>query len=407
MENNPHEPIVCIPVDALANAMTALAHALYWITTHPSRSVGSYIQQGYTMLDVAAGWGEPNTHWRGPECTSISVYRELLPTGIDLWSPGSTSLSFPVPMYQDGWLRPVPSSFLTRVEGVLMNRRTLAIWLTKVLGGRAGIPAPDLEAAMHHPHLLIRLGYRVAKDVAANDCAGVENEVFQAAMCAVGVGARGIDLWTCKNCFRRARGELHLCDLHSQSKVVLRISDVDKVPQVQRARTARLVARQFETVAPTRQGLLGFFETELYEIELRIGSILWPLTGDVHLDWLMHVLRALSKAPAVLSRLPADFEAIPPHAQMQALQEAVGSREWIVTRWPALIGLAETWLQTEAHVAEGSKRQGMNQLNQSRFAIASDLLAQGLSRSEVAVRLGISRSHLSHLLRRGCRTTSA
>lgn len=385
--------------------MTALSHALYWIPPQPSKSLRSYVQHGYTMLDVAASWGEPNTHWLGPECTPIYVYHELLPTNIELWWPNSSRLSYPVPMYQDGWLRPVPSNFLTKVEGVFMDRGTLAIWLAKALGGRVDIQVQDLDEAMYTPHLLIRLGYRIARSIATTD--GVESEAFQAALCAVGVGAMGIDLWTCKSCFRRTRGDLHACDLHSQAKVVLSISNVEKAHQVQRARNARLVVKQFEKSLPMERGFLGFFELELYEFELRVGSILWPLVGGVHQEWLAHVLRALANAPAVMARLPSDFEAIPHHTQMQALQDAVGSREWIVSRWPELIGVAETWLQAEMHVAADFKREGMSPLSRSRFGTANDLLAQGCSRSEIAARLGISRSHLSHLLRRGGRTTSA
>ena len=286
-----------------------------------------------------------------------------------------------------------------------MDRGTLAIWLAKALGGRVDIQVQDLDEAMYTPHLLIRLGYRIARSIATTD--GVESEAFQAALCAVGVGAMGIDLWTCKSCFRRTRGDLHACDLHSQAKVVLSISNVEKAHQVQRARNARLVVKQFEKSLPMERGFLGFFELELYEFELRVGSILWPLVGGVHQEWLAHVLRALANAPAVMARLPSDFEAIPHHTQMQALQDAVGSREWIVSRWPELIGVAETWLQAEMHVAADFKREGMSPLSRSRFGTANDLLAQGCSRSEIAARLGISRSHLSHLLRRGGRTTSA
>lgn len=378
--------------------MPARSHELYWLSSN-LHSVTQLIQEGFNWIDCAAGWGEPNANWDGRDCTSFKNYCDLLPVSAEQWLPQVSSEFFPTPMSQDGWGHPAPKSFFTQTSQFALNRTELSDWYRDTFLKFDPDVHRELQTALFEPHLLVRLGYHLARKAALQ--LGVTSLPFQAAMTAVGSGCRGIDLWICNHCFRRSRGELRICDLHSQAKVVLDISKTERSLQFQKARTARKAAIKIDAKDLPKRQFNGYWDLELYEFELQVGGILWPLTGTSHRDWLEHVHRALLSAPLVKSRLPQSFESAPNHEQIEQLQRAVGSREWLVSRWPTLIPVAETWLQAEKKVAPGAITPGLTEENRKRVAVAQELLANNVRHSQIADQLGISRSHLSHLLRRG------
>ena len=377
--------------------MHRFVHQLYWLQSKPL-SVSQLVQEGFNWVDCAAGWGEPNANWDGWEHTSFQEYCDLLPVSAEQWLPDVSPAFFPTPMYQDGWAHPAPTSFFTKTRHLTLEKSGLISWYRDVfLEFDVGISA-ELEQALFEPHLLVRLGYSLAKKVAQTH--SVTSIAFQAALSAVGTGCRGIDLWICNHCFRRSRGELRICDLHSQAKVVLDLADTERNLQFQRARATRKAARKIDPKAiPTRK-FNGYWELELYEFELQVGGILWQLTGAAHHDWLDQVLGALSSAPLIYSRLSASFISEQNHLQIEQLQQAVGSREWLVSRWPTLIPLAETWLLAEKNAMPGPITPGLTERNRQRVEIAHDLLAKNVTHSQIAEQIGITRSHLSQLLRR-------
>lgn len=373
------------------------AHKLYWIKKFKILRVSEYIQHGYSVIDCAAAWGEPNTHLIGEEFTTEEVYRHLLPTALEDWLPEGDG-TFPIPFYQDGWRRPVPDTFITAIEDCKLSPPSLAQWLSDILGQHHQSVRDEIEEAMYEPHLLLRCGYRLAQLFATQF--GVKSHLFQAAMAAAGMGSLGLHSYTCDSCFRRTRASLRFCDMHSQSKLVQSIATVDQNRQVQQARTGRTVAKRFVNAGREHDVYSGFFDDDLYEFELRVGSILWPLAGWAHQDWLKQVATELSNAPIVSSRLPSTFELDLPHVQLNLLQFAVGSREWVVSRWPKLIRVAEAWLTLEKVVAPGPKAADLSQLNRSRMIVIKRLLDAGYRRGKIAVELNISKSHLSQLIRR-------
>lgn len=378
--------------------MPARAHEFFWLSRQRFR-VSQLIQEGFNRIDCAAGWGEPNTHWFGSEFTSFEEYAQLLPVSLDQWLPVSFPDLFPTPMYQDDWDRPAPEAFFTQVSELELDPAGLSDWFHKDFPELDFSVLAELQTALYAPHILIRLGYRLAHMAAQRH--GVSSLAFQAAFCSIGVGCRGIETWTCEHCYRRTRGDLHYCDHHSQAKLILDITATDRSLQVQKSRSARKAAKIFATKDIPARRFSGYWDIELYEFELQVGGILWPLTGVMHQDWLNHVLKALSSAPLVKNSLSESFESAPNHIQIEQLQQAVGSREWVVSRWPALILLAETWLAAEKEASPSPVTPGLTVGNRTRVALAQSLLEKHFSHSQIADQLGISRSHLSHLLRRG------
>jgi hypothetical protein len=380
--------------------MHKIGHQLYWL---PARllNVRQLVQEGFNWIDCAAGWGEPNANWNGAECSSFHSYCQLLPVGVNQWFPKATADYFPTPMYQDGWVQSAPESFFTQINNLTFDKSGLAAWYRQVFSEFKVGTSSDLQQALFEPHLLMRLGFQLARSAAEKQ--GVTSLAFQAAMSAVGVGCRGIDIWVCDHCYRRSRGELRICDLHSQAKIVLDLAGAERVAQISRSRATRKAAQAMDPKAIPKRKFNGYWELELCEFEMQVGGILWQLTGAAHQDWLDQVLQALSSAPLVGSRLTESFTSEPNHLQIEQLQRAVGSREWLVSRWPTLIPLAETWLLAEKSAAPGSIAPGLTERNRQRVVVANSLLAANFTHSQIAEQLQISRSHLSQLLRRAAR----
>jgi len=375
--------------------MPSLAHTLYWLPSNQTHNLEFYLQQGYTAIDTAAAWGEPNRHWVGFENSGIQLYHQLLPVEPNLWLTEETRNSFPVPTIQDGWLRPTPLCFKTSVRGLKLRRENLVKWIIESINsGYFGIDEKEVIAALYQPHLLIRLGYNISKLAAQRN--GVSSLEFQAAICAAGIGFSGVDLWICRHCYRRCRGELHHCDKHSQSKLVLDLSGAEKSQQYQRARASQRAMKNPKGRISLQKIPESEFDIELYEFELKTGSILWSLHGDIRTSWINQISQALNEAPIIKSKLPNSFFSLSHHSQLDALQNAVASREWVISRWPKLILIAEAWLGEEK-----GKPPGLSELNRSRLDTAKRLFSEAWSHNMIAAELGISKSHLSHLLRRG------
>jgi hypothetical protein len=372
-------------------------HQLYWLPSH-SLSVSQLVQEGFNWLDCAAGWGEPNSNWDGWERTKFQKYCELLPVSADQWLAKVSPKFFPTPMYQDGWGHSAPASFFTHIGQLIFDKVALVNWYRKVFLEFDISISAEFEKALYEPHLLVRLGYHLAKKVARAQC--IESTAFQAAMSAVGTGCIGSDLSICKHCFRRSRGELGICDLHSQAKIVLDLAGRERITQINQVRATRKAARAIDPKTIPKRQFNGYWELDLYEFERQVGAILWPLVGAAHDEWLSQIMHCLTFAPLVKKKLSESFIGLPYHSQIEQLQQAVGSREWLVSRWPILIPLAETWLLAEKNASPGPIPPGLTEKNLQRVETAHRLLAKNVTYGQIAEDIGITRAHLRQLLHR-------
>ena len=201
---------------------------------------------------------------------------------------------------------------------------------------------------------------------------------------------------TCELCFRIPVPGLERCGLHSQSKANLADGRNDAGERSQAARTARRIIQCAGHPPPKYTG--GPI-TNL-RFGAAIAGILWPMSSNRVNAWRQDIASRLAQAPILTSRLPANFNTLPQAQQQALLRSLIDPNEWSCYAWWNKIGRAERWFSAERDVSPGIKT-GLSEKSQVLFADATRLLSEGLSKSEVAVRLHLSKSHLSHLLSRG------
>ena len=351
-----------------------------------------------TVPPANRGWGDPNHDWQGAQCSSLATYLKKIPLPLQDWLADWETAAFPIPSYQDGWMRILPTQ-LQIVDFQSLNLRPVELgsWLVGRLQPFASVEFINLS--LIEPHLLLRLAYKLLPSISNQE--GSHSQGVYAALAAFGIAVLGINMFFCKLCFRRVTGNMSCCDLHSQAKFILRRGNISSSHQAVHARLARNVVRKtLVDFRPSRFQPYGN-DIELCEFELTIGSILWQLEGFLRDGWLEKIKFALNQAPLVRCRLPIDFETLMHHEQLEALQCAIDSREWLLHRWPALILIWQSWLEAEAKISPGKNPKGLIQRNLVRHNFALEKLQHGWTHSSISDALGISRSHLSHLLRRG------
>jgi hypothetical protein len=133
--------------------------------------------------------------------------------------------------------------------------------------------------------------------------------------------------------------------------------------------------------------------------EWRTAGMLWPLRGKQHSDWNEIVVVALHNAPLVRQLLPEIFISLPSKTQLELLRDMLDENEWEIMRWPIKIQAAQKWFETQKIVAPG-KSSGFNEINAERLKQACSMRDQGYKPKDIAIKLGISQSHLSQLWRR-------
>ena len=104
--------------------------------------------------------------------------------------------------------------------------------------------------------------------------------------------------------------------------------------------------------------------------------------------------------PHVRSTLPTNFCELSDARACATLRRCVDPREWVVSYWYARVAAAEAWLEAAHILPRGRTHMTHSDLNRERVAKARAWLLDGLSKKEIASRLAVSSSHLSHLLRR-------
>jgi hypothetical protein len=133
-----------------------------------------------------------------------------------------------------------------------------------------------------------------------------------------------------------------------------------------------------------------------------MASLLFKMKRESapHQRWLEGVHSSLDIAPMVREKLPSNFTEIEHTAQLAALRETIDRNEWDYGVWPSKILKAQAFFEASKVVDDRRRADGILPRTIELGDRARALLRQGLSKIEVASRLSISKSHLSHVLSR-------
>lgn len=322
------------------------------------------------------------------------AYRHLIPSTLDMWcldfhwTIDVTGSNFDV----IGSTCPPEISRSAPLHS--MTRTQIQVWLRTELN-RLAISEKHLEGIFFQPAQLVLKGYCLIRWARRKfvEC----SQLLLLGLVMIGLGSRW--LYTqrrCEVCFRCAEPGLSRCRYHSQSKLNLDTSAQARATASQSARVARRVLQLPDMgMIPAVRASSGIY---------CVAGILWPARADAAVGSRAKLADAIAEAPLLANLLPADFLTLPYRQQFAHLRTQIDPNEWSPFFWDRRLRDAERWMKMEAAAAPGWS--GPSKLNQKRLARAQELLAVGLSRSEAADVLAITRSHLTKLLgRHGLRVT--
>jgi hypothetical protein len=362
---------------------------LRWLDASHKFNAAGLINKGYETVDRAAGLGTclPTTHNRGGNGQSFKAYGALLPISVREWFDsaaepndfGGRAWEF-CPVFRAPDL---PSEKMTPVK--------IIAWIETVLN-LGELKPSGTQQLFENPAKLVKLGYRLAK--MAGRFHGRNSVQFIAALCLVGLGTLGLESdQRCERCFRRATPGLTRCRIHSQSKLVADVASNSRSTKIQMSRVASQTLKE-----------LNWINSPIHKLQnintqyRAAAGILWNFTRADEVFWKIHLCETLSVAPLVCKLLPPDFLSLHYGEQLSHLRSAIDENEWITAAWFIKILAAECWLTVEQLYRPG--HAGRSELNVHRVFQANEWLASGVRHSEIAGQLGISKSHLSQLLRR-------
>lgn len=249
------------------------------------------------------------------------------------------------------------------------------------------------EGLFCEPHKLIRTGYLISRTAIRLKVLDPTRALVGLTM--VGFGVKAFHPYRYCICWRRAIPGLDRCAIHSRSKMNILGSSRSESSTIQATRIAQRINRTPErTLDRVRIRPVQHYDNA-------ISSILWSLPAAEQALRSEGLQRQLDKAPRVRSLLPEDFSSLPYNRQLACLRSRLDPNEWAARAWPFRIHYAEIWLSLESVVVRCSSSTGLAPHNLDRLAQAERLLLQGKMHRQVAGELGVSASHLSHLLRRG------
>lgn len=395
----------------LANKTVAARHAsLHWVPARQRCPAVYFFHLATGRLHQAAMWGDGNQErLRQQWLIHMAERREGASTApehpaFDWLVASRRSLGLINPAFASRAVLPDPMSLRVDLPNAQIPWAFRKLRPCEMLQEALGLysarwaHSDSVEVAQHDPAELTRLGYRLAR--LATRRVGIDSQEFFAALVTMGIGIQGLPTGqTCTYCFRQARPWSNVCTLHSQAKLACLSTGSTRGRHVASARAAKdvtaAVKGDFQLL---RRPLME--RSEFFNRELHLGGILWPLHGDALHDWHQSLDRSLSRSPRVCALLGHGFAALPYWRQIARLQEALRDQEWVAWRWPALIELAETWMTEGEKLKLQQRPSGPSPENIDRIAKIDLMLSEGLAKAQIAAALGVSPSHLSHLIRR-------
>ena len=316
------------------------------------------------------------------------------------WSPELIARQIPdFGSVAQAWISRAPSA-ITLSSPNLPPNGTRSEWLATLPQLLPLQYRPRLGFLMRDPARLLRVGYQMlCREWAVH---GQGRCQTGEAIAIIGLGALGLfPRVRCAVCYRLAMPATTRCAQHSQTQSI-RVDDGVAKVHAQISSDARLAKRVIAKLGWAPNDFLTDFGHDGFVEEKTIGGLLWGLhVGDE--GHTLHHLRGSLRAghlPRVCALLPSNFCELDDVRACASLRRHIDPDEWVVSYWYTRVGAAEAWLDAAEALSPGRTHMMPTDQNRERVAKAHVLLQQGLPKKDIAVRLGISQSHLSHLLRR-------
>lgn len=363
---------------------------LGWLLQSDRWTLGQLAATGHASISLAAIETLGLYRSENPPCRLPwpAVYRQLVPStlivwGLEFrWSIDVTGGNFDV-------IGSACPTEITRSAPLhAMTRTQVHVWLRAEFN-RLAIGEKHTDGIFFQPAQLVLKGYSLIRW--ARRKSAEFSQLLLLGLVMIGLGGRWLHTRRrCEVCFRCAEPGLSRCRSHSQSKLNWGTSARAHATASQSARVARRVL-QFPdmNMIPAVRASSGIY---------CVAGILWPGKADAAVGSRAKLGDAISRAPLLANLLPAEFLTLPYRQQLAHLRAQIDPNEWSPVFWDSKIRDAQRWVEMETAAAPG--RSGPSEINRKRLTQAHDLLAAGLSRSEVAEALAITRSHLTKLLNR-------
>lgn len=339
------------------------------------------VQAAMTHLSTACGTGEFENE----------VYNRLIPHQY-LWLPRGPADTPATPLLTWQELMAVPVLEPSARPVAWMSPTDLQAWMQTQLADE--LTDENFDSLFQEPARLVQLGTKLLRQF---DDVWEDNGTLGACLAMVGAGALSI-LYSplCDLCrYRRAPLITRRCGSCGRSKRLFDECPSGPAARASRARALRAVVRTPNAGNSEPEDVEGHFIRSM-------ACILYGLPDDSpsHKTWAAAVGASLGKSPRVETVLPANFSELPFREQLSSLQSAVDRNEWDPAAFAEKIVMANAWLEAAAELQSRRRGPGPTDSTLQRAASAEVLLKEGKTKSEVAKALGISRSHLAHLLRR-------
>lgn len=256
-----------------------------------------------------------------------------------------------------------------------------------------------LNFLVRNPAHLLRVGVQML--CMEWDTHGQSRHQTAEALAIINLGALGLfPRVRCAVCYRLALPSSTRCAMHSQTQAI-RCNEIGRALHTQISSDTR---KAREVMAK-----LGWWRNE-YAInrlssgiaeENVIGGILWGLYSGAG-DSLQQVRDLLlsGQFPHVVKILPENFIKLNDSRACACLRQHIDPCEWDVGNWCYRLLAAEEWHAAAAKLTPGRIHMQVSHLNRNRYVKAKSMLRQGFNKKSIAAELGISPSHLSHLLKR-------
>lgn len=254
-----------------------------------------------------------------------------------------------------------------------------------------------LDFLMRDPALLLRVGYQMlCREWAAH---GQNRHQTAEALAIIGLGALGLfPRVRCLVCYRLAMPGTTRCALHSQTQS----TRVHPKIHAHISSESRLAKRVMAKLGWARNDFSMGIGYDGFNEEKTIAGLLWGLhvgNGGYTLQQLKEGFDA-GYFPRVRALLPINFCKLDEVRACAYLRKFIDPGEWVVSYWYSRIGAAEAWLNAAETLSSVPSHMKPTDQNRERVAKARAMLQQGISKMDIASQLGISQSHLSHLLSR-------